>query len=208
MEKIINYIGDAIVEVFDTVFYTMIFTFVYVHIINSYYEISYILFPVVPLFIVYSPFIKRVQKRYIIEIVLKTILYLPIALISFVISYMIFIEMFADSSITFLQIILLVFSAIALLKFIIRTLKFNSVPRDEIYYDKALSSKKRVKSFLFAAGAWIFTFEAFNQYMNPDINDYMWTSAVGFFLGFLGILVAVTATVFFVLSLFDRSKSI
>lgn len=112
----------SIGEIFSVIFYSVLIAYPVSITLGNNPDLAYIMFFFVPLFLIFSPYIKRVQKRSILELVVKIPGYLFIALVSFGISFSKFIEQ--DSSSGGIAILCI----FGIIWFIFRTLKRYNKP--------------------------------------------------------------------------------
>lgn len=143
MLKLLDKFRDSLGEGFDVILYTLLLTYVISYFLGHNPDIAFIGFLIVPLFIIFSPYIKRVQKRGILEIIVKVPVYLILGLTTFAIAFSNFIlDSYRYSTPLYILCIL------GLVWFAYRTLKKYSHPVDFKPYNERR----------FPASLWIFIF--------------------------------------------------
>ena len=207
MTKVLDFIGDSISELFDVIFYTVFLSYLYKFIVRTDYPIQIIMSLVIPLFVVYAPYIYRMQKRHVVELIIKTIVYLLIGIITFIVSVTIFGGIFVTNKVTFFGVVFYIIFAIAIVRWIVRTLQKYQKEYEFIPYSERKTSKTKVLSLVLALGSWTITFSTYSSINEPDpLHSADYSDLILYPFAVFATFTSIVLTLFFILSLFERRR--
>ena len=205
MTRFLDTLFDSINEFFDVIVFSFITSYIYSGFILYDSWLLYVIFPVIPLFVVYSPYVSRMQTRSTPELIFKTLIYLIVGFGTFYGTNLIIGDLFQKNIAPIFMFLLFFVFAFMLFIWIIQTLVRHSKEKVFIPYKERKTSKASIFALIIAAGSWMFTFSSFGMVFSPESSGafdvFLYT-----IIGLISIIIAVISTLFLFMNLLQRKR--
>ncbi len=196
---------DSINEFFDVIVFSFIASYIYSGLVLHDSWLMYVYFPLVPLFIVYSPYIFGNQRRSTPELIIKTLLYLLVGFGTFYGTYLTVGDLWRRNVAPIFLFLLFFVFAFMLLVWVIRSLVKSSKEEVFVPYKERKRSKSTIFSLIIAAVSWMFTFSTFGSLFSDNTLGGF-DQLIYFVIGLVSGVVAIISTLFLFMSLFQRKR--